>query len=112
MLSKASRYSLIAAACLKLGAGQRVNAVLYPSQHDTREEIGLARERISPDIPADDDLPALSSALHFDTAKPGNEGEAILSNAERKQAARDLLAYRITRDLTAPRNPYALALVA
>lgn len=90
MFSKASRYSLIAAACLKLGTAQRVNAVLYPSEHDTREEIGLARERDRGELPTDDDLPTLSSGLHFDTAKPGNEGEAILSNAERAQLAREL----------------------
>lgn len=74
MLSKSSRYALIAAACLKLGTAQRVNAVLYPSRHDVAEETGLARERDRGELPTDEDLPTLASKLSFDNAPDSDNG--------------------------------------
>jgi hypothetical protein len=64
-------------------------------------------------LTVDDDLPELPSALPFEQVKEVKEDvdAATLSPGERAQIARDLLAYRIRRDLSAPRNPYALAVV-
>jgi hypothetical protein len=110
MITKAARLSLIAAACVKLGTAQRVNAVLYPSRHDVREETTLARERDRGELPVDDDLPTLASSLSFDNAD-AREDDAILSAKERKALAREVSAYRIRQDLSRPVSPYALALV-
>lgn len=113
-MNKSARYALIAAACLKMGCGQKVNAVLAPSRHDLCEETSLAMSgQDDGDLPIDEDLPIISSHLNFDKALNSKEkdGETILTARERKQVARERIAYLIRRDLSAPRNPFALAIV-
>jgi hypothetical protein len=114
-----SRLNLIAEICAKRNAGPKLVAVVMPTRADTREEIAL---NVSQDdkaqgqsLPAtgDDDIPALPSALFFDSVTHERKGEGayVLTPEERKQAKADLLAYRIRQDLSRPRNPYALALI-
>lgn len=114
-----SRLNLIAEICAKRNAGPKLVAVVLPTRADTREEIAL---NVSPDdkaqgqsLPAtgDDDIPALPSALSFESAQVMREDEKgyLLTREERQQLRADLLAYRIRQDLSRPRNPYALAVI-
>lgn len=122
MLSKSARYALISAACLKLGVATRVNSVLYPSSYDVTEETTLARERDKGELPADDDLPDLRSQLDTEERAPfcssiarkqaqREERATLLTEAERQQVRRERAAYLVKRDLSAPRNAFALAIV-
>lgn len=111
-LSKSSRYSLIAALC-----SGGLSGAMMPTKHDLREEAQIVthhQDKGELPLAGDDDLPALSSALPFDAPKEAKEGCdcAMLSPSERDTLKRDLLAYRIKRDLTVARNPLALVLVA
>ena len=111
-LSKSSRLSLIATLC----AGG-LSGAMVPTKHDMREEAHIIthhQDKGELPIAGDDDLPALPSALIFESPKEVREGMdcATLSASERASLRRDLCAYRIKRDLCAPRNPFALVLVA
>ena len=111
-LTKSSRYSLIATLC----AGG-LSSAMVPTRYDVSEEAQIiTHHQGKGDLPIadDDDLPALSSALPFEAPKEVREGMdcAILSAAERAALKRDLQAYRIKRDLSVARNPFALVLVA
>lgn len=113
-MNKSARYSLIAAICAsKL-------AYCVASKSETREEIAL---NVSQDDKAqslarqaetgDDDFAPVKSSLSFDSAKMRAEREAeiLLNRKERAEVRADLLAYRIRRDLSTPRNPFALAII-
>lgn len=114
-LSKANRLAFIAS----LFAGN-MSAVMHANTHDLREEAHLVTHgQDSGSLPVNDDLPELSSTLPFKTHQPLSakaeqveNDRAILSRAEREEAKRDLLAYRIRKDLTTARNPFALTLVS
>lgn len=111
-LSKSSRLSLIAALC-----SGGLSGAMVPTKHDVNEETQIVtHHQDKGDLPqmGDDDIPALASALPFDALKEAKEGMdcATLSPGERIALKRDLLAYRIKRDLTVARNPFALVLVA
>lgn len=104
-LSKSARLAFIASLCGGLSAS------LAPSRHDVSEEVNLVTHSQDMGIlPVDDDLPALPPSLAFETVTTENE-EAILTAKERRHLAKEKLAYRIRQDLSAARNPYALALV-
>ena len=111
-LSKSSRLSLIATLC----AGG-LSGAMAPTKHDMREEAHIIthhQDKGELPIAGDDDIPALSSTLPFEAPKEVREGYdcATLSASERAALKRDLLAYRIRRDLSIARNPFALALIA
>lgn len=111
-LSKSSRLSLIAALC-----SGGLSGAMVPTNHDLREEVHLithSQDKGELSLAGDDDIPALASALPFDALKEAKEGAdcATLSPGERTALKRDLCAYRIKRDLTVARNPFALVLVA
>lgn len=113
---KQDRLSLIASICAKRNVSAKVEAVLMPTKHDKREEIAL---NVSQDDKAtakgadlqDSDLPTLPSSLSFDSVSTPKESDAVLTHSERVQLRHELTQYRIRRDLLAPRNPFALALV-
>jgi hypothetical protein len=107
-LTKTSRLALIASLC-----SGGMTATLAPTRHDIAEEAQIVTHHQDAGLlPINDDLPSLSSSLPFERVKEEREGvdAATLSPGERAQLARDLLSYRIKRDLSTPRNPYALAI--
>lgn len=107
-LTKTSRLALIASLC-----SGGMAATFAPTRHDIQEEAQIVTHHQDAGLlPVDDDLPSLSSSLPFERVKGEKEGidAATLSPDERAQLARDLLNYRVKRDLSACCNPYALAL--
>jgi len=90
----------------------RLTAVVLPTEDDTREEIVLAvAGQDSGSLPVDEDLPELHSRLSFERADEPEEEEAVLSRREKEQVRRDLLAYRMQQDLSAPRRGTELVLI-
>lgn len=119
-MTKTARYSLIASICIAKGYVPALQGVTQPNRAETREEITLSvspddkRANVGADL-RDDDLPALPSALKFDSAKikAERETETLLTRTERAEIRRDLLAYRMAEDarLADLHWPFALALV-
>jgi hypothetical protein len=108
-LTKTSRLALIASLC-----SGGMAATLAPTRHDIAEEAQIVTHHQDAGLlPINDDLPSLSSSLPFERVKEERESvdAATLTQAERKALARDLLNYRIKRDLSARRNPFALAII-
>lgn len=110
-LTKSARLAFIASLC----AGG-MSSALQPSRYDLREECQLVtHNQDKGNLPIDDDLPELPSALQFEKVKQIDHDESVLTAKERKQLAKERAAYRlrtlIAFDLSRPRNPFALALV-
>jgi len=90
-MKKQNRLALIKA----LYASRNLSAVVEATPFDTEEEITLvtAGQDLG-GLPIDDDLPELSSHLPFERVKEQEEDDGVLSDYEREQVRRDLLAYR------------------
>lgn len=107
-MTKNERLALIAARF----QATRLTAVVLPTEDDAREEIVLAvAGQDLGALPVDDDLPALDSHLPFEEGDEPEEEEAVLSRREKEQVRRDLLTYRMSQDLSAPRRGTELVLV-